>query len=164
MTHRPVTVAALVAAACGAGSDGSGTLTGAVYRSADTIRLAAPATAEHCLGSGDVLLEGTTPDGGGVLVWLRSGDSLAGEYPYLSRGDTLSPRGAIAGVRYVVGDIARGVTLDSGATLVSMRRERIGARVAGSGLDPTTAARIRVELEFAAVPSPRDSTACRAAL
>ena len=81
----------------------------------DTIRFEAPARARRCQGgpgSGALLLQGSS-DGNGVVVWLREGrggaDSLpGGAWPLLQRGDTVSPRGATVGVRYMMGDVPHG--------------------------------------------------------
>src|SRR5206468_7004883 len=75
----------------------------------------AVAAVSRARSSGGLLLQGAG-EGNGVVVWLRARDSLVGgQWPLLQRGDTVSPRGATVGVRYVLSEVAHGLTLDSGA-------------------------------------------------
>src|SRR5689334_25349758 len=81
----------------------------------DTVRFTVPAIATPCIGGigRGLLIRGST-GGNGAIAWLRTADSLApGTWPLLQRGDTVSPRGATVGVRFMLGDIAHGVALRS---------------------------------------------------
>src|SRR5207237_562875 len=79
----------------------------------DTLRIDAPVRAFRCTGPGaqirgGLLLQGAN-GGNGVVVWLRTRDSVTtGPWPVVQRGDTLSPRGATVGVRFVPGGACRG--------------------------------------------------------
>jgi hypothetical protein len=126
----------------------------------DTLRFTAVAQARPCGGGRGFVLEGA--DGGnGVLLWLRSADSVGGEYPVLARGDTITPRGIAGGVRYMFKTADRGVTLDSGAVTVSSAGGRIDAHALGSGLDPNSGQRVLIDASFQAVPLGADTVNCR---
>jgi hypothetical protein len=107
------------------------------------------------------LLEAVSPGGNGVLVYVRYGDSLAsGAYPIITPGDTVARWGALVAVRYMLRDIARSFTVDSGAVEVRRGPRELAARVAGSGLD--AAVRTPVRAEYSEVPLPADTVPCRA--
>lgn len=126
----------------------------------DTVRFAAPAVARHCGGGPDLLIEGVNA-GSGVLLWLRPGDSEpAGAYRYASPTDSAGPRTAVAAVRYVLNDVARGFTVDSGSLEVARGDGRLGVRVRGSGLTLPGGMRVAVAADFEGVPMPRDSVSC----
>lgn len=107
-----------------------------------------------------MLLEGAGGRGDGVLVLLRYGDSLAsGSFPLLAVGDSLIPRGAVVAVRYMKGDVAHGVALDTGAVELTAARDSLAARVRGSGLE--NAVRIALDAAFTGLPFATDTVACR---
>jgi len=127
----------------------------------DTLHFAVPAAAHHCAGGRALLLEAASEQGNGVLVLLRYSDSLAvGPVPLIALGDSVTPRGANVAVRYMKGDIAHGVSLDSGAVDVTATGDALAGRVRGSGLD--AGQRIGVEAAYAGVrrPSPGDTVPC----
>jgi len=131
----------------------------------DTVRFEAPATAAPCgratLG---LVLQGST-GGNGVLIWVRPGDSAAwGDFSLLARADSSAARGAVVALRFMVGDAAHGVTLDSGAvsvTRVSPERE-LHARVRASGQETIVPGRVALDARFEAVPLARDTVTCLA--
>ncbi|HYK81630.1 MAG TPA: hypothetical protein VEU55_00675 [Gemmatimonadales bacterium] len=129
----------------------------------DTVRFVAAASAAPCAapsGRG-VLLQGAS-GGNGVLLWLRSRDSLApGELPVLQRVDSTTPTGAIVGARYMIGEVAHGVPLDSGAVTVTRVGPRVTARVRASGLDVAGGSRVALDATFDAVPVGPDAVPCR---
>jgi len=130
----------------------------------DTVRFAAPAVAHRCGRGAGILVEGAT-GGSGVLLWARSADSsVAGTFPPLTRGDSTTARGAMASFRLMIGEDARGVTLDSGSVTVARAGAggAIDAHVGGSGLEPAAGQRVRLEATFAAVPlaRPSDTVSC----
>ncbi|MGH7699322.1 MAG: hypothetical protein ACREMJ_02220 [Gemmatimonadales bacterium] len=126
----------------------------------DTVRFEAPASAARCHGGRWLVLDAVT-GGNGVLLWLRPGDSaLAGRYGYAYRADTVPARSATAAVRFMIGDMARGTTLDSGAVEVTEGDTGLAATVRGSGTSNFGAGRIVVDAEFTDVPPPRDSVPC----
>ena len=135
----------------------------------DTVRIDAPVRAFRCTGpraqiGGGLLLQGVN-GGNGVVVWLRTADSLTvGAWPLLQRGDTLSPRGATVGVRFMLGDAARGALLDSGTVWVTRADSMVALVARGTGSETLTATRMAVEATFAAVPVGVDTVSCRAQL
>jgi hypothetical protein len=131
----------------------------------DTLHFAVPAAAHHCAGRKALLLEAANEQGNGVLVLLRYGDSLGvGPVPLIALGDSITPRGANVAVRYMKGDIAHGVSLDSGVVDLTAAGDVLAARVRGSGLE--TGQRIFVDATYAGVrrPSPGDTVPCGYAL
>jgi len=158
-----------LAAACG--GDQSPSLRATVVRPPhDTIHFSVPAVAHRCSDGGregrSLLVQGADERGNGALVRLRLGDSLAsGPVPLIALGDSITPRGANAAVRYMKGDVAHGFSLDSGAVDLTATGRREGAalaaRVRGSGLE--SGVRVAAEVTYAGVPRPSatDSVPCR---
>lgn len=165
-----VALAALAFAVLGVGCRGAVGRSGWVRVSVarlpkDTVRFEAPARARRCSGSRrGILLQGAS-GGNGVAVWLRTPDSIAsGPWPLLQRGDTVTSRGAIVGVRYTVGDYAHGAPLDSGAVRVTLTGGGVTLVARGSGLDGAAHGRLAVEATFDAVPLEADTVSCRLGL
>ena len=157
-------VLALGAAACGGrGAVGDEPLrlrATVVHAAPDTIRFAVPAAARRCGDGRSLLLEGGGERGNGVLVLLRYGDSIApGSFPVLALGDSLTVRGAAVAVRYLKGDVAHGLALDSGAVDLTAARESLTARVRGSGLE--SAVRTTLDAAFTGLPFGADTVPCR---
>jgi hypothetical protein len=73
----------------------------------------------------------------------------------------VTPRGAIVGVRYNVGDYAHGAPLDSGAVRVTRTGDVITLVARGGGLDGAAHGRLSVEATFEAVPLAADTVSCR---
>jgi hypothetical protein len=131
-----------------------------VHPAPDTVRFAVPAVAHRCSDGRSLLLEGAGERGNGVLVLLRHGDSIApGSFPVLAPGDSLTPRGAAVAVRYMKGDVAYGLALDSGAVELTAASGSLDARVRGSGLE--TAVRMALDAEFTGLPLATDTVPCR---
>ena len=134
----------------------------------DTVRFDTPASAGRCgRGAGGngggtgVLIRGTQA-GNGVLVWLRSGDSLApGDFPLLERADTVAARGAVVAVRYMLGDVAHGFWADSGAVSVDRRADRLTIAARGSGLELGAAARTSLVASFGSIRIGADTVSCQ---
>ncbi len=133
------------------------------YTARDSVRFETTASLRRCAGGGarGFVLEGELR-GNGVLVWLRGGDSLPrGRYPVLARGDTLTPRGAVVAVRFMTGDLAHGVVLDSGLVTVTVSGgRRVSAAVGGAGVETTAARRVGVEAEFVKTAPAADDARC----
>jgi hypothetical protein len=111
---------------------------------------------------GGMLLQGSE-GGNGVLVWIRSGDSIAaGEFPLLARGDSSSTHGATVAVRYMIGDLAHGFTLDSGGVSLSSGGGALSAVARGSGVEVGGRGRVALEASFTSVPLGSDTVPCQA--
>ena len=167
MTRRMVIVVTALGVACGSAPARQKT---AVVRAfvtrapKDTVRFTAPAIATPCIGGigRGLLIRGST-GGNGAIAWLRTADSLApGTWPLLQRGDTVSPRGATVGVRFMLGDIAHGVALDSGDVTVTSTHPAVTLLVRGAGLAVAAAGRVVAEVAFDSVPVQTDTVSCRA--
>jgi len=157
----------LLGAACGNAPEQAGRVRALVARPPkDTIRFEAPARAQRCSGGtvrGGLLLQGSS-EGNGVVVWLRAtaADSLAGgTWPLLQRGDTVSPRGATVGVRYLFHEVAHGLSLDSGSIEVRETTHALTVVARGTGLETMAAGRVALEASFDAVPLETDTVSCR---
>ncbi len=119
----------------------------------DTITFAVPAAAHHCGGGRSLLLQAADERGNGVLALLRYGDSLAtGPFPLIALGDSITAHGANVAVRYMQGDVAHGLALDSGAVDLTAAGDAFAARVRGSGLEGGV--RVGVDAAYAVVPRP----------
>jgi len=129
----------------------------------DTVRFTAPAIASQCVGGvGHGFLFRGSSGGDGAILWLRTPDSLAlGTWPLVQRGDTVSLRGGTVGVRFMVGEVAYGVALDSGAVTVTALRPSVMLVVRGAGLAVSAAGRVTAEVAFDAVPVGADTVSCR---
>ena len=126
----------------------------------DTIRFEAPAAMLRCSGGTAVLLQGADQRGSGVLTRLRYHDSLvAGAFPLIALGDSITPRGANVAVRYMKGEVAHGLALDSGAVDLTKAGDAVAARVRGSGLEGSV--RVAVDASYAPMPLSADTTPCR---
>ena len=132
----------------------------------DTVRFTVPAIASQCVGGiGHGLLVRGSSGGNGAILWLRTPDTLAtGSWVLLQRGDTVSPRGATVGVRFMVGDVAHGVALDSGEVTVTVLRPAVTLMVRGAGLAVLAAGRVTAEVAFDGVPVGADTVSCRSRL
>ncbi len=158
---------ALLGTACGRKPEPASRVRALVARPhQDTIRFEAPAGAKRCSGASGrwgLLLQGSRA-GNGVVVWLRGRDADAlapGPWPLLQRSDTVSPRGATVGVRYMTNDVAHGLVLDSGAVEVRDSGRVVALVARGSGLEPAAAARVALEASFEAVRLEADTVSCR---
>ena len=147
--------------ACGAAQQPGGRLRAEVHRvGIDSARFEAAATARRC-GSGHGVVLEAAARGNGLLVWLRFPDSLtAGAYPPLGRADSTIPRGAVTVVRWMQGDVAHGIVLDSGAVTVTPQAGHLTVRAQGSGLEYVGARRASVDAVFDQVVVAAETTGC----
>ncbi len=154
----------LLCAACGAAQQPDGRLRAAVRRpGVDSARFEAAATARRCGAGHGVVLE-AVQRGNALLVWLRFPDSLtAGSYSLLTRGDTAARRGAVTAVRWMQGEAAHGLVLDSGAVTVTPEAGHLTVRAQGSGLEYSGARRASVDAVFEQMTLAAETTACGAA-
>ena len=128
----------------------------------DTVRFTVPAAAHGCSGRRSLLLQGADERGNGVLVRLQYGDSLAsGPFPLIALGDSITVRGANAAVRYMKGDVAHGLSLDSGAVDLTATGAALAARVRGSGLEQGVRVAAEAAYTGVALPNSADTVPCR---
>jgi hypothetical protein len=154
-------------AACGNSPQPAARLRAQVIRPPrDTVRFDTPASAGRCdrAGSGagrGVLIRGTQ-GGNGVLIWLRPGDSLApGDFPLLERADSVAARGAVVAVRFMLGEVAHGLWVDSGAVSVSRRADRLTVTARGTGPELGTSGRVTLAASFESVALGSDTVSCQ---
>ncbi len=125
----------------------------------DTIRFALPAVTRHCSDGRSLLLEAIDPEGSGVLVRLRYGDSLISDsFPIVSPGDTAPVPAATVAIRYFIRDTPRGYSLDSGRVHLRRTGDKLDARAEGKGLE--NAIRIPAQAEYRDVPIGTDTVPC----
>lgn len=169
MTFRARAVLMFALAACGDSSPTAPHGTGRVrlvgVGSADTAHFEVPVTARRCADGRGILVTGAQA-GQGVLVWLRStGAALdTGAYPLLTRGDSSGARGAIVAVRYAVGPVTHGLTVDDGVAIVTRTTPALDVAVRGNGLEVPSGGRggqRTVELAADRVPLGPDPAFCR---
>lgn len=127
----------------------------------DTVGFRIPVRARRCGNGRGVVLDGAL-HGNGLLVWLRDGTRPPGNgnYPLLSRGDSAAPLGAIASVRFVVGTVAHGVTIDSGTAVLTHGTAPFAVHINGSGSDLAASGRRAVFLQADDVPLEPDTVTC----
>jgi hypothetical protein len=142
----------------------------------DTINFAVPAVARRCPQGRAVLLEGAAESGNGLLALLRwptpplppAPDSVAppppspppaGSFPMITYGDSLTPRGARVSVRYMMGDVAHGFALDSGAVELERTGAALSGRVRGASLENTI--HVSLDARFHDVAFAADTGRCR---
>jgi len=134
----------------------------AVPAHADSVVFVAPATAHLCSGGRALLLQAADDHGNGALLLLRHGDSLVtARLPLIALGDSITPRGANAAFRYMIGDVAHGLSLDSGTVDLTVSGGALTARAHGSGLD--VGVRVAVDAAYGGVllPAAADTVPCR---
>lgn len=125
----------------------------------DTVLMDLPAEARHCADARSLLLESLSPEGNGVLLRLRYGDSLTSDsFPIVGPDDTASVPAAVAAIRFLIRDVPRGYTLDSGTVHVHRDGAKITARTDAGGVQ--SAIRIKVHLEYRDVPIGADTVSC----
>jgi hypothetical protein len=164
MTHRAGAVLVAALAACGhpAEPHGTGRVRLAVQGTPDTVRFEVPVIARRCAGGGGVLVTGAR-EGQGVLLLLRSADPTidTGSYALMTRADSASLRGAIVAVRFSVGPVSHGLTVDDGAAKVSRASPTLAVGVRGRGVETGTRVQRTADLTVDDVPLAPDSAFCR---
>lgn len=127
----------------------------------DTVGFQIPVRARRCADDHGIVLDGSQ-HGNGLLVWLRDGVGPPddGNYPLLSRGDSAAPRGAITSVRYILGTVAHGLIVDSGAALLTRDKPPYAVHIKGNGAEVAIPGRRSVELTADPVPLERDTVNC----
>jgi hypothetical protein len=114
----------------------------------------------RCTDPRTVLLEAVSPEGNGVLVRLHYRDTLvSASYPVVVPGDTTAP-GAVVAVRYLIRDMTRAFSFDSGAVRVRRNRNKVSGRIDGSGIENAIRTPTHVEYHDIALPAPTDTVPC----
>lgn len=160
---RWVAAAAFLALGCAGASSSSGTgrVQLAVPGASDTVRFEVPVVARRC-GPGHGLLFQGEQNGAGLLIWLRDTSTPgAGTYPLLSRGDSVTPRGAIATARFLVAQRTGGITIDDGTVTLSRATAPFALQVTGLGVETAFAQQRRATLALENVPLLPDSVPCQ---
>jgi hypothetical protein len=134
------------------------------YTPRDTTPFAGAARFHRCGppdGKHGFLLDGTDK-GNGILIWLRTPDATpAGSYPILSRWDTAAVRGAVVAIRFVIGDAAHGLALDSGSVTVTAASGAVAsARMIGAGLEAEGGRHVHAEARVGATALAADTADC----
>jgi hypothetical protein len=128
----------------------------------DTIRFSLPASSSWCRDGHSLLLEALQPDGNGVLVHVRYGDSLPSDsLPIVLPDDGVTVPAAVVGIRFFPHDTPRSYSLDSGR--VQLQRQGANIRMTVAGIGVESAIRIRAQIEAHDVPLGTDTVACDAA-
>jgi hypothetical protein len=155
------------AAACGSrGAGPAARLSARIIRqSRDTLRFEVPAVTNRCGPAvGGLVLQGSE-HGNGVLVYLRSSDSVAsGEFPLMARADSTTVRGAIVTARFQTGEVAHGVVLDSGMVSVTRVGDVLTASARGAGAEVAGTGRVALAASFESVRIGADTVPCAARL
>lgn len=127
----------------------------------DSTAFAAADVAHLCRGSGVLFDAVEGPNG--VLAWVKSPSPLTlGTYPLLGRGDSVTPRGAVVAVRFILHDVAHGFSVDSGSLTLTAAGPRYGARIQGSGTDLGLASKSSVDITIDAITPRSDTLVCGA--
>lgn len=125
----------------------------------DTILFDLPAATRLCSDRRSLLLESLSPEGSGVLLRLRYGDSLITDsLPIVTPDDTGAVPAAVVAIRFFIRDVPRAYTLDSGTARLRREGNTITAHVAGVGVQ--NAIRMPARLEYRDVPIGTDTVSC----
>ena len=160
---RSAALLALCLVACGqsGAEDGIGRARIIATGTSDTVRFELPVVGQTCAGGAGVLVHGERR-GQGLLVWLRGGmGSDTGTSRLSTRGDTAVARGVIAAVRYMVGDVAHGFTIDDGIATVTRPVPSLRLHISGRGMETMPAGRGLADLDFDHVSVAADTVPCR---
>jgi len=164
MTGRACALLVAALGACGnpAEPHGTGRVRLAVQGRTDTVRFEVPVIARRCAGGGGVIVTGAR-EGQGVLLMLRSaGPAIdTGSYVLLTRADSAALRGAIVAIRFSVGPVSHGLTVDDGAARVSQATPTLAVDVRGRGVEAGTGAQRTAALTVDGAPFAPDSAYCR---
>ncbi len=163
MTRRTF-VLLTFAASCGrpTTSQGTGRVRLAQTGATDTIRFEVPVRAQRCADGRGILVTGARL-GQGVLVWLRADRAApdTGTYPLLARADSGATRGVIAAVRFVIGPVTHGLTVDDGTATVTQAAPSLTLQVHGHGVEPGLGGPRSAELTLDHVPLAADTVSCQ---
>lgn len=124
------------------------------------MRFTVPATVRHCAAGRGFLIEGRA-GGNGVLVWLHRGDSMpSDDYAIHGVRDTVTAQGAGVAVRYMTGDVAHGLSLDSGTATLRHTGQPWNLAVHGSGLEIPGGLRVMLAAQYLDLAPATDTISC----
>ena len=128
----------------------------------DTIQFEVPIRAQRCADGRGILVTGAR-QGQGVLVWLRADRAApdTGTYPLLARADSGTVRGVIAAVRFVIGPVTHGMTVDDGTATVTQSAPSYTLQVRGHGVEAGLGGPHSAELTLDRVPLTADTVSCQ---
>lgn len=118
--------------------------------------------AQPCAEGSGILVTGAR-QGQGVLVWLREDGAApdTGTYPLLPRADSASVPGVIVAVRFVVGPMTHGLTVDDGIATVTQTTPTLAVQVRGHGVEAGLEGQRSAELTLDRVPLAPGTVSCR---
>jgi hypothetical protein len=153
-----------LAAACGDRAPAEGTIRATVTRpQVAPVALAVPARAHPCAGGNGQVITGTA-DLQGMLVWLVPGGGPdTGAFTVNRGADSVPGRHARVSLRYLAGDVAHSLALDSGTVRVGRDGDVLSGSVGGTGFDGAENARPLVDAVFQGIRVLPDSEPCGAA-
>jgi hypothetical protein len=165
VTHYALAVLiAALALSCGRSTAPRGTGRVRVVQTgaADTIQFEVPIQAQRCADGRGILVTGAR-QGQGVLVWLRADRTVpdTGTYPLLARADSGAVRGVIATVRFVIGPVTHGLTVDDGSATVTQSAPSYTLQVRGHGVEAGLGGPHSAELTLDRVPLTADTVSCQ---
>lgn len=164
MSSRACALLVVSLAACQHGDEphGTGRVRLTLQGTTDTIRFDVPVLGQRCVGGSGVLVTGAR-QGQGVLLMLRSPHPAidTGSYALLPRADSTAERGAIVAIRFSVGPVSHGVTVDDGVATVARATPTLAVEVHGRGVEAGSGAQRTAVLTVDDVPLGSDSAFCR---
>lgn len=160
--RRGVLLVVLAAvAACGDRATAAGSIRVTVTRpQVAPVMLAVPARAHRCIGGDGRVITGAA-DMQGMLVWLvPAGGPDTGAFTVNRGADSVPGRHARVSLRYLAGDMAHALALDSGTVVVRLDGTVLAGSVGGSGFDATESVRPLVDAVFQGIRVMPDSQPC----
>lgn len=164
MKRAAAVVTLALAAACGERAPVEGTIRATVTRpQLAPVALAVPARAHPCAGGNGQVITGAA-DLQGMLVWLVPGGGPdTGAFTVNRGADSVPGRHARVSLRYLAGDVAHNLALDSGTVRVRRDGAALAGSVGGSGFDDAENVRPLVDAVFRGIRVLPDSEPCGAA-
>ena len=163
MTRAAALVVLALAVACGERAPSTGTIRATVTRpQLAPVTLSVPARARACAGRRGQVITGVA-DLQGMLVWLVPGGGPdTGAYTVNRGADSVPGRHARVSLRYLAGDVAHTLALDSGTVRVRRDGAELAGSVGGSGFDDAENVRPLVDAVLQGIRRLPDSEPCGA--
>jgi len=161
--HRALLIVLGLGAACGDGAPADGTIRVTVNRpQLAPVVLSVPARAHPCTGGNGRVITGAA-NLQGMLMWLVPGDGPdTGAFTVNRGADSVPGRHARVSLRYVTGDVAHNLALDSGTVRVRRDGAVLAGSVGGSGFDGAENVRPLVDAVLEGIRVLPDSEPCGA--